>query len=369
MPKLIIMNNCTEQMLGKNITSKEGSFAAKAAWRNAWLADISDIIVTPVSFSEGFLPYIGNLLSFDHTLISLICGNDAGSESPILTDEVLLSPMFMERIRSQAEQIGSLLRIMPAFYTQGVAELASILGIDDSIGRRFAAQRGTDLLNRKTHFRRFAVGIGLPVAAGSIVDTPDQLEAAIRLHLNPTGIAIVKRDCSAGGLGNVAVTIGRSHALPGCRETRQMSQQPNLLAADLWEDLQDSSAHELVVETYHSAAHMFYLEYVVPEDGIPVFLTCGSIKLRSASDPNAKELIWVGLEIPAELPDPWLHQAMVHGNRLAQFASGLGYRGYLNIDAIVTDGGELIFNEVNGALGRWHRVARAGRASPWEELL
>ena len=55
------------------------------------------------------------------------------------------------------------------------------------------------------------------------------------------------------------------------------------------------------MESYHHASHMFYLEYFVPEDGNPVFLSMGSIKVRPSQDPDATELVWVGLEIPAEL--------------------------------------------------------------------
>jgi hypothetical protein len=68
-------------------------------------------------------------------------------------------------------------------------------------------------------------------------------------------------------------------------------------------------------------------------------------------DPGASSLIWEGLEIPADIPPFSLSDALTHSARFAMLAAQMGYRGYLNIDAIITDSGELMFNEVNARWG------------------
>lgn len=101
---------------------------------------------------------------------------------------------------------------MPCFWTQGVAELAAVLGLAPRGGLGFAAQRGSDLLNRKTHFRQLAAGAGVPVPDGSVARTPLELTRAIERQLPRTGTAIVKQDDGAGGSGNLTLTRGAAGA-------------------------------------------------------------------------------------------------------------------------------------------------------------
>jgi hypothetical protein len=96
---------------------------------------------------------------------------------------------------------------------------------------------------------------------------------------------------------------------------------------------------------------MFFMEYFIDDSGIPKFLDHGLIRLKKNDDPSAKELEWIGLEIPAQLPPYASAVAVSESMKFAQLAGDLGYRGYVNIDAIVTDRGEVIFNEVNGRWG------------------
>jgi hypothetical protein len=96
---------------------------------------------------------------------------------------------------------------------------------------------------------------------------------------------------------------------------------------------------------------MFYLEYFISDDARPIFLNSGTIRLRPDSDPDAKELVWVGLEIPADIPNSSFRSALSAVTRFVKITAEIGYRGPLNIDAIVTEANELIFNEVNARWG------------------
>jgi hypothetical protein len=166
MPKIIVMNMGTEQMFGQHLTRTHHLLAAKSAWRNAWFAAEADLIISPVPIESTFLGYIGTTLGFDPTSVSVITPYNNTSDQLTLTDELLLSPSVIGALRERIAHSDTW-KMLPCFYTEGVAELGSRLGIEDP-GQYFAAQRGADLLNRKTHFRQLAVGAGLPLAQGSI---------------------------------------------------------------------------------------------------------------------------------------------------------------------------------------------------------
>ena len=349
MPKIIVMNASTEQMSGGDPNSNLRLLAAKTAWRSAWFANNDDIIISPVPIQSNFLNYIGNTLNFDPSTVRVITTDQLGAEF-IITDELLLSPSVMKHLKLYT-RYSDQWQIMPCYFTEGVAECAVQLGITDMPGQRFAAQRGCDLLNRKSHFRQLAVGAGLPLAEGSIVDTPNRLAKAIRKHLRKTGIVIVKTDNGAGGMGNITLTKQSTSPLAGSRETRKTSIDIEAMAVDLWSEMTNSWCQTLVVESYYEASHIFYLEYSILDDGSPSFLNSGTIRLKSDSNPAAKELVWLGLEIPAEVPAFSFAKVLNYGVRFVEVAANIGYRGPLNIDVIVTDTNQIIFNEVNARWG------------------
>lgn len=341
MPKIIAVNVGTEHAL-EHEPGGAHPFAS-AAWRSAWFAEAGDVLLSPVPIPDAFLRYVGETLGFDAQTVSVIARHQP------LTDEVLRSEALVEELRAATVGRGPW-SMMPCFATAAVAELASRIGIDGS-ALRFAAQGGCELLNRKSHFRRLAVGADLPLASGSIAHSPTELARAIRAHLPRTGTVIVKKDDAAGGMGNVTVTTGPTTPRPGSSETRSADEGIEPIAAELWERLTDPRSRVLVVESYYAAAHMFYFELSIDDRGCPRFLDSGTIRLRVDPDPLAGALVWVGLDIPAAIPSFSLCRALSTSMQLVMLAAHAGYRGYLNIDAIVTDEGEVVFNEVNGRWG------------------
>ncbi|MFF9812351.1 peptide ligase PGM1-related protein [Streptomyces sp. NPDC014006] len=342
MPKIIILNVGTAHALGDHASSTHP--ITRSGWRHAWFAEEGDVIVSPVAVDEDFLGYLGETMGFDPGTVTVL------SRDRLVTDEFLLSGDVLEELRELTGG-GSPWRLMPCFWTPGVAELASLLGIDARAGLAFADQRGSDLLNRKTHFRQLAAGAGLPLPQGSVARTPRELARAIERHLPCTGTVIVKQDDGAGGLGNLCLTRGETTPLPGSRETRKVGEDIPALADEVWAALADDLSHGLVVESYHASAYQFYLEYAIGDDGVPAFLDSGEIRLRPDSDPESTELVWVGLDIPAALPPALAAEAMHHSLRLASLTAQIGYRGHINIDAIATASGDLVFNEINARWG------------------
>ncbi|MFC8917844.1 peptide ligase PGM1-related protein [Streptomyces sp. NPDC057116] len=342
MPKIIILNVGTEHALGDRASSTHP--ITRSGWRHAWFAEHGDILISPVAVDDDFLRHVGDTLGFEPSTVTVL------SRDRIVTDELLLSDGLLKELQELTEG-GSAWRLMPCFWTRGVAELASRLGIEPHGGLGFAMQHGSDLLNRKSHFRQFAAGAGVPLPDGSVARTPPELARAIERHLPRTGTVIVKQDDGAGGLGNLTLTRGEVTPLPGARETRYVGEDIPALAAEVWDALTDRLSHGLVVESYHASTHQFYLEYLIGEDGVPALLDSGDIRVRPDSDPASTELVWVGLDLPAALPPALCAQALHESHRLARLVGQLGYRGHVNIDAIATDDVGLLFNEINARWG------------------
>ncbi len=351
MPKLILMNVGTEQMLGGEFTAQQRSIATKAGWRQLWFAQRGDVIVAPSAPGSAWLQYIGSINEFDADAVSIIEIDEVDGAHEVLSEDRLLSSALLERVHSRIGD-GKGWSIMAGYYSAAVVEFADLLGVEPPPGAALAGERGTDLFNRKSHFRRLAAGIGLPVPAGSVALDAATLERAIRRHIGQTGTAIVKQDNNVFGLGNVAVTT-RPPDLPlaGVRDVIEVGDDVSTVAESLWAAMSGRWSPDVVVESYHQAAHIMYAEYEIGPEGVPRLLNMGT--LRMAADPNSdtKAQVWLGLEIPARLPPFAAATMAAESSRLATRAASLGFRGLVNIDAILTETGQVLFNEVNGRWG------------------
>jgi hypothetical protein len=312
--------------------------------RLLWMAKEGDVVVVPGPVSPEFFGYVQETLGLPVRSVQIFSWNG------ILADDVLVSEEFVIELR---KRLGTRTdwEIMPCRFTEGTAALAELLDCPPRAGDDFDLQRGSDLLNRKSHFRQLAAGLGLPLPAGSVVRTPAALARTIERLLPVTGTVILKADNAGGGTGNIVLTTGAHGPLPGARETRQVRAAGPEMAARLWAELTDPANPVIVAEAYHLSSRMFYFEYLVEETGRPRFVDSGSIRLEASDDPDAPTLSWIGLEIPADLPSYSLAEAAGWAAAYARQAASLGYRGYLNIDAVLTDDGQVLFNECNGRWG------------------
>lgn len=316
--------------------------AAVPSLRLLWLAEEGDTVVIPCAVEEEFRQYVCGTLGIDPDSLRILAWDG------FLTDATVVSEEFVGELRSVLADRSDW-ELVPCLATAGTAELARLLGVAYP-GRDFAAQRGPELFNRKSHFRRLASGAGLPLPDGAVVSSPEALARAIPRLVERTGTVIVKQDNAGGGNGNIAVTTGPVRPLAGVREVRALADVDEL-ATSIWAETTYESSHVLVVESYHPAERMFYFEYLIGADAIPVFLNSGTVQLAPKSDPGATSLDWIGLELPADVPAFTLANALTWSARYAQAAAQAGYRGYINIDALQAETGELIFNESNARWG------------------
>ncbi|SDH92842.1 hypothetical protein SAMN05192558_103251 [Actinokineospora alba] len=311
--------------------------------RLLWLAEAGDTVVVPCAVEDDFRQYLCDTLGLEPDSLRVLAWDG------FLTDEAVVSEEFVSRLRTVLGD-GVSWELVPCLATAGTAELAGLLDVAYPC-RDFAAQRGPELLNRKSHFRRLAAGAGVPLPAGAVVSSPEALARAIPRLIERTGTVIIKQDNAGGGNGNIAVTTGTVGPLAGVREVRALGDDVDGLARSIWAETTYESSHVLTVESYHPAERMFYFEYLIGEDAIPVFLNSGTVQLAPKSDPEATSLAWVGLELPADVPAFTLASALTWSMRFAMAAAQLGYRGYINIDALQAETGELIFNESNARWG------------------
>ncbi|MFK4583648.1 preATP grasp domain-containing protein [Bradyrhizobium ottawaense] len=360
MPTIIVINNCTEQMLGQRLNQRQASFAAKAALRNVWLARPGDIVVSTATMPEDFMSYVTRVSSFAAEAgdIAFFRPESDGALSFILQDEYLARPQLIEALRARVTRPEEW-SLLACYQTAGTARLQFELGLakagGEALGRNFAASMGTNLLNRKSHFRQLAIGCSLPLPDGAIATSANSLLRAVTELLSVTGRVIVKQDNGAGGTGNFILSTSPTGPLPGACACVAL---PCLRRSDieselgkLWDEWQAGSPGPMVVEAYHAATAMFYLEFFIAPEGQAHFMNSGTIRVRPHDDPTISELFWVGLELPAHLPPATLAEASMHCSRFLQLAATMGYRGHINIDAIVTENGRLLFNEVNARWG------------------
>ncbi|MEY9463457.1 hypothetical protein ABH973_003870 [Bradyrhizobium ottawaense] len=346
MPRILIMNAGTPQMSGAHLTKAQLSLAASSAFRSAWFAQEGDLIVSPVVIPADLLSFIGATLDFDASSLRLLV--PTSRQPTILDDCALLSETVVARIKRHIRQ-QSTWRLYPCYFTEGVAHLAAKLSIP-KIGDDFALQRGPDLLNRKSHFRQLGTSVALPMPQGCVATDPNGLLKAVTSLKSETGRVIVKLDNGAGGVGNIILTSSKSDPLPGARDTRWISRR-SLDPNALYSEITTASCKTLVVESYHLARSLFYLEYAIQDDASIAFINSGNIRLHKSTDRAERALIWTGLELPSDLENEQWLTAQEHAYRFVALARDLGYRGMINIDAIFAKDGRLLFNEANGRWG------------------
>ncbi|MEU0397748.1 peptide ligase PGM1-related protein [Streptomyces sp. NPDC006208] len=317
----------------------------RAVYRLLWMLREHDVVVTACPVEEEFLAYVCGILGVNRDTITLVV------HDTLLTGEELTSPRLARAVQDALApgHASADYFLEPCMLTEGVSRLSSSLGIPLGNMLRFGSEYGSDLLNRKSHFRQLAVGVGLPVPVGSIVHDADALARALRESLPATGTVIVKRDNDRGGRGNAAVTIKDIDCVAGTFVTHRAAADPDLQAKALWEELTGSVKTALVVEEYHDHEVSFYLEFLIHDDGSFTFVDSGTVDRRRRGEPPAME--WIGLHLPARLPGNELVEATLHCSKLVELCARIGYRGYINVDGIVTPDGRMFYNEVNARLG------------------
>lgn len=340
MPKIIICNDATEQMLGDNIDSSQLSIFANSAWRHIWFAREKDIVVLPAPLEQNFILYMGNVLGLNTDEIKIVTSENLPS---ILNDKELLSDKIVSQIQKHMYGVNNW-EIICYYYSSGIVRLAKKLEITPPPGAELAEQNGSDLFNRKSIFRQLSSGQKLPLAEGGIAYNINTLERLIEKCIKKTGSVIIKQDMNAGGEGNIVITKTRDKYFPGANKVLTFNEGYSSKAHKIWEVMQGALQQSLVVETYYKARYMLYSEYFVEKDNKKsTFLNNGTLRMKEVAKANDTTIYqWQGFEMPALLP---LHTSARLASICARWGglcAYLGYSGMINIDAIITDCGKVI---------------------------
>ena len=329
-------------MLGSGLTERLKTFSAIASLRNLWLALPGDIVISSTLIPDYFVNYIANTLGFPSSFVKII--NSSGKD---IDDEFLLDGETFRIIKNLMDN-NIEYRANPCFPTEGIAFLEKKLDLYKSdIGNKFFLQNGNTLLNRKSHFRQIGNSIDLPIANGHVANSKAMIKSSILELIKETDNVILKKNNGAGGDGNIILTKNIVKAFDGANVVLFFKEDEiDEITNEVWGKLIDNDNTTIVIETYYEAKYIFYLEYYISDEEI-LFLNSGSI-INSLKGEKFK---WIGLDIPSNLPDALFIEAKRKSDFFFASIKNMGYRGYINIDAIQTIDSNLIFNEVNGRWG------------------
>ena len=345
--QIIICNVDNESMLGDIESVPTAVFESTAiiSFRLLWLANIGDIVVLPRQPPYEFLEYMKNIIDVDFSLINFIVPNENSKLRFSITGTMLLSCEVLDTVKKYIVGIeNKTWHLLPYYFTPAVGkfghELAQVCSLPQS---PFNVEGGAELLNQKTVFRKIAAGIGVPFALGEIARDVNALSKTIEHFIKHTGTVIIKQDKSGGGEGNYAITSTEQYQFMGVAKTLHLSKytiaEASLLAIT---ELATIGNESLTVEVYYNTSTVVYSEYYLDEHGTTKYLNHGTMRMWP---------LWSGFEIPGHIPPKAQADFIHHSTKIASFANMLGYQGHLNIDAIVTHSGDVIFTEINGRTG------------------
>lgn len=334
--------------------------------RMLWSMDEGDVAIIPGRVSDAWLSYVAGLLGLASppTVLSLRDYPGDGWYSGG-------RPRLVEDLRRLMAGSGAAQpwRLECYIHDRDIAGWERLLGIGAEESVRFA-QGTAELVNSKSVFRSMATAFGIPVAEGRVVDRGPELVDCVSELLARTGAVIVKQDVNAGGDGNILLTTVEGGKEAGAHYVVHLAATDReAVAAALGPfgltDVPDlpagaGPAHN-VVEVYHESVRELSADVFVPRTGAPTLMSYSDLRMAET---------WKGSTYPPQDLAPRLHAHLgAYMQQVAILAQQLGYHGPMNIDAIVTTSGELLFNEFNGRVGGTTGIDTIGRRLLGEDYL
>ncbi len=335
--------------------------------RMLWSVDEGDIVILPGSISDAWRSYVAELLGLASppTVLSLRDYPGDGwypGERPELVED-------LRGLMAGTDDAADPWRLESYIHDRDIACWERLFGIGVADSERFA-QGTAELVNSKSVFRSMATACGIPVAEGRVVDRGPELVDGVSELLARTGAVIVKQDVNAGGDGNILLTTvegGKEagahyvvHLAATDRATVTSALEPFGLTAVPDLPAGASPAHS-VIEVYHESVRELSADMSVPRTGAPTLMSYSDLRMAET---------WKGSVYPPQNLTPRLHAHLgAYMQQVAIVAQQLGYHGPMNIDAIVTTSGELLFNEFNGRVGGTTGIDTIGRRLLGEDYL
>jgi hypothetical protein len=346
MPKIIVGNVDNESMLGdRSFLSYEFKCGtAMAASRLAWIAEEGDIVVLPVTPTTEMQAYIDSIKGRGTGSITFIQPEWGDLEFSPLTQDILLSPELIGKIKSAMIKSSEWV-VVPYMFDKTITALAHELSISEGDSAvRYLAEGGGELLNDKALFRAMAANKGTNLALGQRCNSLTQLSSAFTQLIAVTGALIIKQDKNSSADGNAIVSTKPLHSSQGSSVVEYID-RANLAeaATNIWRRLSYASSATLIVEVYYDVEKVLYMEFYADQtQRKPVFLNWGEQRM---------EPLFRGFVIPPELPGYQAATFTSGATDLARMCVDMGFQGLMDVDGIVTSDGEVIFNEINARVG------------------
>jgi len=318
--------------------------AGSQGQRMLWCAEPGDVVVLPIQPDEAFFSYATALLGFDAASLDVVVP-PPGRGGDVLTRDRVEDETFLAQLRDRVRDRGVDRAV--AFYFDGpVNWLVRQLGLDKgTAGFGFVDQGGNELLNSKVVFRMVAAGTNLPVPDGIVTESVTDAVGFLWDLLRTGRSAIVKQDAGSAGAGNEIITPASGVDAIGAEHHRVFTERAALAdhVAKRWPWYTEEGRRPAVLEEYIADSEPIWGEAEITDESIR-FLGHGRIRLR----PICEGVI---IPVPPDLRTEPFHAFLVHLKALAATLQGMGYRGMVNIDAILTPDGRTLFNELNGRWG------------------
>jgi len=312
------------------------------AARFLWHLESGDVLVTPDNPKAGFQEYMERYTGVSPDALHVVCTGG------LIDDATLLSELVVAQVRNIV--VNPMEWTLEAFVlTPGVVGLAAILGMSPPAGHEFASEGGVALINLKSSFRALAAGIGVPIPMGVTVRSADDLLSSILQLREHSDALIVKHQRGGGGRGNIGLSRSAT-GLSGTRATVRMPDDPAELATALWNDLTEDGNTQVTVECYVEGGRPFYVEWYVDEARAKLVST-GEIRYSESVASEEASPVWLGLGLPGSFSAYASNRIVMESFRFIEHLRTIGYRGYANIDGLITDSGVLYFHEINARWG------------------
>jgi hypothetical protein len=357
LPKLIFANSTSRVMAARpdDVPDDAKDSYRFIANRMLWSAGEGDVVIFPGRVSDAWVSYVSELLGLASppTVLSLREYPGDGwypGERPELAADLL------GRIAD-----GGPWHLECYIHDRDIASWERLLGLGSPDSSRFA-QGTAELVNSKSVFRSMATAFGIPVAEGRVVDRGPELTDAVFELLRHTGAVIVKQDVNAGGDGNILLTTARGGKEAGAHYVVHLASADRAAVVSALEPFGLTQTPVLpagarpahsVIEVYYESVRELSADMTVPRSGVPTLMSYSDLRMAET---------WKGSVYPPQDLSPRLHARLgAYMQQVAIAAQRLGYYGPMNIDAILTATGELLFNEFNGRVGGTTGIDAIGR--------
>lgn len=345
MTTLLIANMHSDCIMGDlgGLTADQLLAVGNTDLRLAWLLEPGDVMVHAQPVDPHFLDYVAGVRGVDPAELTVVVPEPRRDGTAFLTDDRILDERLVARLRDLVREHG-IDRVLPATFDRTVARLVDLIGLPDTPpGYGFFEQDGSVLVNSKVAFRALAAGVGVPIAAGTVTDSPTDAAAYVSASLDAGEAVIVKQDLHMGGRGNEILARHDLRQI-GASDLTLLATAAEVSAhcAARWDRYSAGGRNRVVLEHYHPDALPLGSEVLIDESGVELRNVC-EMRMR----PVVSGMVLPGMEVTGTQLKSFSEAVLA----ISEPVRAIGYRGYMNIDGIVATDGRVLLTEFNGRLG------------------